>query len=235
MRTVAAGGQGHADPSVTLTVLSPMRLKQRDRQAAELLGSAVLGAKPHQQLGTSDNPASTKFSPHGRPPRRDRSQPKSFEMRESRWCLTACWPVSTRKAVGWRQCAGRQAHGMPAGRHIADVARQGTVGPSVHQPTRSCVHLLGRAVKCCLIATNPEERATAPGTCTCNSHRSSLADARRFITAEADADGVVATAIALSSGGRLLRFVAHAYTAPSPPPPDGVSLGPAGRSLRTLS
>ena len=58
VRTVA-GRLGHADPSVTLRAYSHA-LEQRDRQAAELLGGAVLGAKPGQRLG-GDNPASTQF------------------------------------------------------------------------------------------------------------------------------------------------------------------------------
>ena len=58
VRTVA-GRLGHADPSVTLRAYSHA-LEQRDRQAAELLGGAVLGAKPGQRLG-GDNPASTRF------------------------------------------------------------------------------------------------------------------------------------------------------------------------------
>ncbi|MGH9107755.1 MAG: tyrosine-type recombinase/integrase [Acidimicrobiales bacterium] len=54
VRTVA-GRLGHADPSVTLRVYSHA-LEQRDRQAAELLGKAVLGAKPRQQLGAANGP-----------------------------------------------------------------------------------------------------------------------------------------------------------------------------------
>ena len=59
VRTVA-GRLGHADPSVTLRVYAHA-LEQRDREAAELLGSAVLGADRRQQLGAGENPASTHF------------------------------------------------------------------------------------------------------------------------------------------------------------------------------
>ena len=53
VRTVA-GRLGHADPSVTLRIYSHA-LEQRDRQAAELLGSAVLGAKRPRELGSADD------------------------------------------------------------------------------------------------------------------------------------------------------------------------------------
>jgi integrase len=54
VRTVA-GRLGHADPSVTLRVYYHA-LEQRDRQAAQLLGSAVLSAKRPQELGAADDP-----------------------------------------------------------------------------------------------------------------------------------------------------------------------------------
>ena len=53
VRTVAAR-LGHADPAVALRVYSHA-LGQRDRQAAELLGSAVLGARRPQELGAADD------------------------------------------------------------------------------------------------------------------------------------------------------------------------------------
>jgi len=51
VRTVA-GRLGHADPSVTLRVYSHA-LERRDRQAAELLGGVVLGARHPQQVGVA--------------------------------------------------------------------------------------------------------------------------------------------------------------------------------------
>jgi integrase len=59
VRTVA-GRLGHADPSVTLRVYAHA-LERRDREAAELLGAAVLGAQPRQQLGAGDNSTFTQF------------------------------------------------------------------------------------------------------------------------------------------------------------------------------
>jgi integrase len=59
VRTVA-GRLGHADPSLTLRVCAHA-LEQRDRQAAELLGGAVLGAKAHENPVAGYVPASTHF------------------------------------------------------------------------------------------------------------------------------------------------------------------------------
>ena len=59
VRTVA-GRLGHADPSVTLRIYSHA-LEARDREAAGVLGNAVLGAKPRKQLRPTDDPAPTKL------------------------------------------------------------------------------------------------------------------------------------------------------------------------------